>query len=287
MSRVLVAGCGYVGGALAAELAAGGHSVIGLKRRPEGLAEGVTPFAADLLEPGSLSGLPSDIEQVVYAVSAGGRTPEAYENAYVRGLDNLLNALVQRGGVQRLLFTSSTAVYGQNDGSWVDETSPAEPARFTGETLLRAEALTAQGAPSTCSVRLSGIYGPSRTWLVRRVQSGEVHAPEPGEPPRYGNRVHRDDCAGLLAHLLAADEVPPVVIGVDDAPAPLSEVHRFVADLLDVPHPTVGPRDRARGGNKRCRNAAMKAAGYTLRVPSYREGYPEIVSEHLASEGAS
>jgi nucleoside-diphosphate-sugar epimerase len=220
---------------------------------------------------------------VVYAASPSGRTEEAYEAAYLRGLENVLGVLERRGApLSRVLLTSSTAVYGQDDGSWVDEGSPTEPTRFTGRILLRAEDAVRGRTYEGAALRLAGIYGPGRTWLIRRVQSGEARIdPE----TRYGNRIHLDDCAGALAHLLTVPQLAPVYVGVDDAPVPLGEVYAFVAALLGVPVPPEGPSDEGRGGNKRCRTAKLRASGYSLRVPSYREGYPPIVAEHLRASG--
>lgn len=281
---VLVAGCGYVGTALASRLAAAGHRVYGLSRHPEGLPDGVRPVQADLTDAASLRAIPDDVERVVFCASPGGRTEEAYRGIYVEGLANLLDAVAGRA-IDRLLFTASTAVYGQGDGSWVDEASPTEPTRFTGEILLEAEARLAAAPLDTASLRLAGIYGPGRTWLVRRVANREATLAPPGAPPRYGNRIHRDDCAGALAHLLALDAIEPVYVGVDDAPAPLSEVHAFVAEQLGVTL-SEGDTGEGRGGNKRCRATALKASGWTPDVPTFREGYPAIVEGYLASERA-
>lgn len=279
--RILVAGCGYVGSALAARLAADGHRVHGLRRDVSGLPKGVLPVTADLTRLETLRAIPADIEQVVYAASASGRTPEAYEDAYVRGLSNLLDHLAGSTTLTRALFTSSTAVYGQDDGGWVDEESPTEPTSFSGEILLKTEALLASAPMESASLRLAGIYGPGRTWLVRSVEEGTARADSPGAE-RYGNRVHRDDCAGALRHLLSLDALEPVYLGVDDAPVPLAEVYSFVAELLAVSGPATGGASRGRGGNKRCSNARLKASGYEFASPTYREGYPPIVSAYLA-----
>lgn len=282
---VLVAGCGYVGEALAGELAAAGHRVLGLRRSDKPLPPGVRRVVADVTDPATLRALPPDIDRVVYAVSPNERSEEAYQAAYVDGPANLDRALASAGArVTRSILVTSTAVYGQNDGGWVDEASPTEPTSFSGRLLLDGERSFLAGDGERSALRLAGIYGPDRTWLVRRVHSGEVHVEgeDHAGPPRYGNRIHRDDCAGALHHLLGAPTVAPVYVGVDDAPDPLADVYRFVADRLGVAHPTAGEVGRGRGGNKRCANRALTESGYRLRVPSYREGYPAIVERYLA-----
>jgi len=278
--NVLIAGCGYVGSALAELLVRTGHRVWGLRRDPRELPDGVIAVAADLGSPASLDrAIGPAIDHLVYAASPGERTPAAYEQAYVRGLENVLAVLERRGGLERAVLTSSTAVYAQDDGGWIDEGSPTEPASFSGRTLLEAESLLRGRSFEGVALRLAGIYGPGRTWLVRRVHRGEARV----DPRivRYGNRIHRDDCAGALAHLLGIDEPAPVYVGADDAPAPLAEVYAYVAELLGAAPPAEGPSDEGRGGNKRCRNARLRASGYALRVPSYREGYPPIVRAYL------
>lgn len=278
---VLVAGCGYVGAALARCLVSGGDRVYGLSRHPEALPDGVLPIAADLTSASVVSSaVPSDVERIVYCAAASGRTEEAYEAIYRRGLENLLEVAAGRS-IDRVAFTSSTAVYAQDDGGWVDEASPVEPTGFSGRTQLAAEETLASAPMTTVVLRLAGIYGPGRTWLVRRVSSGDACVRPEGAAPRYGNRIHRDDCSGALAHLISREAVEPTYVGVDDAPAPLSDVHRFVAGLLGV-SPVEGDVGSGRGGNKRCTNRRLKESGYALRVPSYRDGYPSIVDDWLA-----
>lgn len=278
---VLVAGCGYVGAALASRLVSGGDRVYGLSRNVSALPEGVLPISADLTAASVVAGaIPSDVERIVYCAAASSRTEEAYQAIYRRGLENVLEVASGRG-IDRVAFTSSTAVYAQDDGGWVDETSPTEPAGFAGRALLAAEEALASAPMTTVVLRLAGIYGPARTWLVRRVHSGEARVRPEGAGPQYGNRIHRDDCAGALAHLIALEGADAIYVGVDDAPAPLSDVHRFVAGLLGVT-PVSGDVGAGRGGNKRCTNRRLKQSGYALLVPSYREGYPPIVDGWLA-----
>ncbi len=280
--NVLIAGCGYVGSALAVELVAKGHRVWGLRRDARALPQGVIPIAADLVRRETLDVIDDAIDHVVYAASAADQSTRAYEEAYVRGPSNVIDALSRRARVRRFVFISSTAVYGQDDGSWVDEDAPTEPARESGRILLEAERIVKSAPFSTVVLRLAGIYGPDRTWLVRRVHGGDARSDVVGRTPRYGNRIHRDDCAGALRHLLELEAPRAVYLGVDDAPVSLSEVYAFVAELLGVEPPPPGDGDEGRGTNKRCDNARLKASGYALRVPSYREGYGPIVRSYLS-----
>lgn len=278
--RVLIAGCGDLGVALGLELVAGGDEVYGLRRHPGALPSALRPLAADLADPTTLAQLPA-VDAVVYAAAADRSTEEAYRRAYVDGLRNLLRApSLQRQPPERFVFVSSTAVYAQDDGEWVDESSPAEATHFRARLLLEGEALVrASTAPETAPVvfRLSGIYGPGRTRLVDLVRSGRATYP-PG-PPRYANRIHRDDAAGALAHLLHLGQPAPLYLGVDDAPVDLAEVLTLLAGELGAPPPRLAASPAAdERGSKRCSNALLKATGYRLRYPTFREGYAALLA---------
>ncbi len=279
--RVLIAGCGDLGTALGLELAAAGDEVIGLRRHPEGLPAAISPFAADLADPRTLEPLP-EVDAVVYAAAADSSTDEAYRRAYVDGLRHLLAArALQEHPPQRILFVSSTAVYAQNDGEWIDEGSPAEAADFRGLRLREGEDLLRAATPAataTIVLRLSGIYGPGRTRLIDLVRSGRATYP-PG-PPRYANRIHRDDAAEALAHLLRLPAPAPLYLGTDDAPADLAEVLTFLAVELGAPLPQLAEAPSPGGverASKRCSNARLKTTAYSFRYPTYREGYGDLL----------
>jgi nucleoside-diphosphate-sugar epimerase len=136
--RVLIAGCGYVGTALGLELARSGHVVYGLRRDPSALPAPLQPLKADLRDRGELATLlPEELHGVIYCAGPTESTDQAYADTYVRGLTHVLEALEQRQApVKRVVLTTSTAVYGQQDGGWVDEASPTEPTHFSGRRLL-------------------------------------------------------------------------------------------------------------------------------------------------------
>lgn len=292
--RVLIAGCGDVGSALGLVLAKTGASVIGLRRDASRIPAALEPLAADLADPATFPAWPGGVDVVFYTAAADRSDDAAYRSAYVTGLENVLRWIRSGGAartVRRLVFTSSTAVYGQELGEWVDERSETRPRHFTGRVLLEAEVLArSSGLPSTI-VRLAGIYGPGRTRLVTGVRDGTLRCHE-GEPS-YSNRIHRDDCAGFLAHLALHVAAPePLYVGVDDEPTDRCTVYHWLAARLGVPSPHErgagsSTETTGRGGSKRCRNQGLRSSGYALRFPSFREGYAPLVDELRRSRGAA
>lgn len=283
--RVLVAGCGYVGSALAGRLSAGGDEVVGLRRRAVS-----APFetaALDLCDAEATArwfGRTTRFDAVVSCVAASRGDERAYRSAYLETLAGLQRGLrATHETPPLLLFTSSTSVYAQDAGEEVDEDSETAPTGFRGAVQLEAEARVAAWEGAHGSLRLGGIYGPGRTRLAASVRDGRAAASE-----TYTNRIHRDDAAGALAHLLdryrGGHAPAPTLLGVDDAPAPRSEVVAWLARGLGVTPPA--PGDTAPRG-KRCRNARLRAAGYAFRYPSYREGYAAVLSADPAFAGFS
>lgn len=268
--RVLIAGCGELGISTAACLA--GVTVFGLRRNPASLSPRIQPVAADLLTGEGLGALPQAIDTVLYAPTPSLRSEEGYRAIYVDALGRLLHALPQPAASLRLVYVSSTAVYGQDGGEWVDEDSTTAPAGFNGRVLLEGERLAARLVRDTSVLRLSGLYGPGRHWLLRRVRAGEALLP--GE--HWTNRIHLDDAASLAALLAQAERVPPRVIGVDDKPATEREVLDWIAQRLGLaPLPTHS--GGALIGGKRLCNRLARSLGWQPRYPSYRDGYTSVL----------
>ncbi|MBI2903240.1 MAG: SDR family oxidoreductase [Candidatus Methylomirabilis oxyfera] len=284
MANVLIAGCGYVGTAFGAGLASEGHVVWGLRRRPDALLPGIRPLAADLTVPRTLQALPRGLDFVFYTASADASDDDSYRAAYVDGLRNLLHALGhQRQDLRRVFFTSSTGVYAQSTGTWVDETSPTEPAEFSGFRVLEGERLLLGSSFPSTVLRLGGIYGPGRTRLIERVRRGLATCPD--GPPLYTNRIHRDDCAGALRHLMTLAEPASLYLGVDHEPAEQCEVLRWLARQLGVSPPRLEPplgSTPRHQSNKRCSNAKLVASGYAFRYPGFRDGYLALLAEGVA-----
>lgn len=275
----LIVGCGDVGGRLAQQLLARGWQVGGLRRSVEQLPPGVDPIAADLGDTRMPQAWPQrSPDYLVYCVAASQHDEAGYQAAYVEGLRNVLAWLAARGQrPRRLLFVSSSSVFAQKDGEWIDETAATEPEGYSGRVMLEAERLALESGIPASIVRLTGIYGPGREWLLSQVRQGYRVAKE---PPLYGNRIHAEDAASLLAFLLHKDAdgvaLDDCYIGVDDDPAPLADVVAWLRAYMGVTEWSQEQRVR-RTGSKRCSNARVRALGWVPAYPSYKEGYAEIL----------
>jgi nucleoside-diphosphate-sugar epimerase len=262
---VLLAGCGDLGTEAGLRFAATGHRVVGWRRSPAKLPAAIEGVAADLSS-GELPPIPVDTTAVVVAIAADSPTEDAYRTAYVNGLSNVLEAVLASGaGVRRILFVSSTAVYGDADGGWIDERTMPEPGGFSGRVIRDAEELLygrLHGTGITPIVlRLGGIYGPGRTRLIDQVRAGTAVIPAAS---RFTNRIHRDDAAAAIVHLCTMEAVPaPVYLGVDNEPAELGDVLGFLATELGLPRPASESAGATGGGSASGGASAAVSAGAT------------------------
>ncbi|MFY0989028.1 SDR family oxidoreductase [Halomonas sp. C05BenzN] len=286
----LILGCGDIGTALGRRLKEAGQRVVGVRRNAAALEDaGLEAVSLDLGDTAGLAGLP-DADVLVYVVSADHFDEEAYRVAYPEGLKAALAEYAGRSRAPRhVFFVSSTSVYAQQEGEAVDESSPTAPSGFSGQLMREAEqALIDHDLPGTV-VRFSGIYGPGRDRLIRQVSEGRI---APASPAMYTNRIHRDDCAGVLAHLvdlaLAGKPLHELYLGSDCEPAPLHEVMAWLARQLKVEATETIQSPLRRRASKRCDNRRLLESGYVFRYPSYREGYAQVLREggFLAPEKA-
>jgi nucleoside-diphosphate-sugar epimerase len=290
--RAVIVGCGYVGLELGRLLANAGHDVVGVRRSKQGIARiedaGFEAVAADATDRESLSAIP-DADWVVYAVSAGGRGSAAAEAAYVDGLRTVAEAFGERASPpDRLVYTSSTGVYGDHDGDWVDETTPIAPATERQRVLAEAERIartaTAERGVDGTVVRFGGLYGPDR-YRMERYLNGPI-------TEGYLNSVHRADAAGAVAHLLTTDRGrDEVVLAVDDEPVRKPRFAAWLAEQCGVAPPetrTVAERAADEGASrraradKRCRNDRLHEHGYDLQYPTVYEGYRPAIEAYRA-----
>lgn len=278
MANILIVGCGSIGLQLAEELIAQNHRVTGLKRTPPLVLDNIDYFAADIASEDQLKELPTDFDVVYFIVSPDGRNPDSYQAVYEQGLNNLLGRFKAANTNPQWIFVSSTSVYGQTQGEWVDEDSVAEPQNITSQYIRQAERqLTALNSKNIV-VRFSGIYGPGREYLLRMARQGsEVQQ----EPPYYTNRIHQTDCVGVLAYLLEKSLAGMVLeqcyLVSDNDPAPMYEVISWLAEQMHCDPPTVKANDSMAQLNKRCNNQRLKYLGYEFIHIDYKSGYGELI----------
>lgn len=283
--RVLIVGCGYVGVPLGAALVAAGHSVVGLRRSDRAVdtlrSAGIEPAVADVSDFESLQSLPGPFDWVVNTVAAGGGGGvEEYRKVYLDGSRNLLRWLGPLP-LKRLVYTSSTGVYGQDDGSVVKETSPTEPPAPTARLLVETERLwldaaTQQNVPAVI-LRVAGIYGPERGYWFRQYLANEVKIPGTGR--RILNMIHRDDLVQIIVAALQNGRAGEVYNAVDDEPVSMIQFFRWLSETLGKNMPPFVAEEaeepRKRGGtNKRVSNRKLKMElGCPFLYPTYRQGY--------------
>ncbi|MFN9730972.1 MAG: NAD-dependent epimerase/dehydratase family protein [Pseudomonadota bacterium] len=256
---LLVAGAGYTGGRLALRAAGAGWDVLALRRREVPVGADVRALRADLRSGEGLAALPKHLDALVYCPTPDERTEDVYRVLYRDGLRRLLD----RGEIGRVLFVSSTAVYAVDGGGLVDEDTPADAIGFNGRVLREAER-ELDPHPDAAAFRASGIYGPGRERLWRRARE-----PRPGEP-RWTNRIHVDDVAGALLHLLGRPCITRLYCGNDDVPALEHEVIDGLRARLGLPALGAAPGPAS---GKRVSNARLRGTGWTPVYPGWREGH--------------
>ena len=271
MPRILIAGCGYVGQAAADLFHAAGWAVEGWTGSPEcAAAMAVRPYLVrnvDISRRAQVAEHAGSFDAVMHCASSRGGDADVYRQVYVNGARNLLEVFAG----SKALFTSSTSVYAQRDGSWVTEQSETKPARETGRILLETETLVLDRGGIVA--RLAGICGPRRAALLSKFLNGTAVI-DP-ENDRYVNQVHRDDIASALFFLLGRKEEGAEIYNVvDDQPILQSECYRWLAQRLNRPLPPIGKLtdQRKRGdSNKRVSNAKLRRLGWTPQYPTFAD----------------
>ena len=288
--RTVIVGCGYVGLELGRQLRDRGHDVVGVRRSEAGLDAvadaGLEPLRADVTEPETLSRLPA-ADWVVFAASSGGRGADAARRVFVEGLTNTVEAFAAHDSPpSRLVYTSSTGVYGDHGGDWVDEDTPLDPTTEKTRVLAEAESVAASAPMPSTVARFAGLYGPDRYRLSRYIEGPVTEG--------YLNMVHRDDAAGAVRFALERD-VDGVLLVVDDEPVPKWAFADWLADECGLDAPPKRTKDeRLAASNlseaarrriltsKRCSNERLRDLGYEFDYPTFREGYRAAIDAYLA-----
>jgi len=277
MPRVLIAGCGYLGQAVAELFVAGDWEVEGWTMSPDSahqLSKKPYPIrAVDISKEDRVRTQAENFDTVIHCASTRGGDVDSYRRVYLDGARNLL----ERFGSSRILFTSSTSVYAQTNGEWVTEEGLAEPGHETAKILRKAEDLVL--SQRGIVLRLGGIYGPGRSALLRKFLNGDAIL-DP-ESDRFVNQIHRDDAAEAIRFVSTREASACEIYNViDDQPILLSECYRWLAAKLNRPLPATGrsTSKRKRGeSNKRVSNAKLRACGWTPRYPDFAQGMEKNV----------
>ncbi|HEX5041687.1 MAG TPA: NAD-dependent epimerase/dehydratase family protein [Candidatus Polarisedimenticolaceae bacterium] len=276
--RVLVAGLGWLGEAVARELAAAGHEVTGIRRRfPDEAAlqaAGIRPLVCDLADFHAVRRLP-DVDGVVVCAAPHTHGEDAYREAYVE----INEALLERyagASLSAYVYTSSTSVFGQSDGGDVDEDTAVHPVGATAEILVEAEHRVrgAAGTVPTRIVRLSGLYGPGRTGILDRVRRGQLALG--GDDLHWMNFCHRDDGVAFVRGALEGGAAGAVYHGSDAHPARRRDVVLWVAERLGV-QPAVHHAGQEGPHRRVLSEKSRRTLGISLRYPSYREGLEALL----------
>ncbi len=293
--KCLIVGCGYIGLPLGAELVREGHEVFGLRRSAvaenELKAAGIHPLIGDVTKPETLAKLPRPFDWVVNCVAAGGSV-ENYRRIYLEGNQNLVSWLAD-SPPKKFVYTSSTSVYGQNDGLVVTEDTPAEPAEETSKILVETEKLllaaVAEHKFPAMILRVAGIYGPERGHCFKQFLCGEARIE--GDGSRFLNMIHRDDVVGCIIAALKSGRAGGIYNAVDNEPVSQLHFFQWLATALGKPLPPSVSEDagmvRKRGvTNKRVSNRKLKVElGYQFKHPDFRSGYgAEILRLKRAGE---
>lgn len=278
MAKILIVGCGAIGRELGIVLTRAGHHVVGFKRTvPSELDLPFDLIRADITRAKDIDQIDNDYDAVYIIISPGARNIETYRAVYETGIGNLAAKLFNPSTT--VIFVSSTSVYGQTQGEWVDEESPTTPAEGTSQSILSAEQTIRALGPKNIVVRFSGIYGPGREYLLRMArQTPEIQK----DPPYYTNRIHQTDCVRVLAFLLDCRlknlALEQCYLASDDDPAPMWEVIGWIAEKIHCPAPLDKAVEHNVDMNKRCRNSKLKQLGFSFAYPDFKTGYGELIS---------
>jgi nucleoside-diphosphate-sugar epimerase len=276
--KLLIIGCGDLGQRLAHRVQQNFRSIIGVRRRiPAIVGDSAVQYiamdatsAANYEKLGSLA--PS---VVVITMTPSAFTDAGYQQAYVSSCQQVCDYLGRQAVLPRLVvFVSSTRVYAQNQGEMVDENSETAPQGFAGQRLLEAEQVVRSSGLPHCIVRFSGIYGPGRSRLLNQVRDGKITRDN-----SITNRIHADDCAAVLAHVIdhhTADS-PNVYLASDSLPAPLSDVVEWLAAEMKVSLPAA-PETAPNLSGKTCSNKLLLESGFVFQYPEYQQGYRQVLA---------
>jgi nucleoside-diphosphate-sugar epimerase len=276
--KILLVGCGDIA-QRTATLLSDQHQCVGLKRNPDNLPSIIHPVRADATDSVGMQTILADGYDIVVAtLSPDEFTEQAYRQAYLETAQSLNQALSAMSAKPPLvLWISSTSVYGEAHGDWVDENSLTQPETFSGRILLAAEEVIQQLPGAKTVIRFSGIYGPGRTRLLKQVRDGKGR---PSQPQLWSNRIHSEDCAGVIAYLIKLYQqgvaLQPIYLASDSEPVTQHDIRQWLACQLGI---QLEEESAKPGPIRRCSNRSLLESGYQFKYPTYREGYLSLLGD--------
>ena len=268
----LIVGCGYLGRRVAARWTATGRRVVALTRRnADALAAlGLEPVVGDVNDPSSLRQIPA-ADTVLYAVGMDRSQGKTMREVYVNGLGHVLDTIPSAA---RFVYISSTGVYGQTGGEWVDETSETLPLEESGNVVLEAERLLREKRPDAIVLRFAGIYGPDRLLRKQAILNGEALV---GDAGKWLNLIHVEDGADAVLAAEACGGAGQTYLVCDDEPVTRRDFYTHLAERLGAPPAKFEPPAvPAVEPNRRVTNRRAKTElGWRPRFPNYRAGLAE------------
>jgi len=281
--RILIVGCGDVGCHLASLLHPS-YIVYGMRRNTSTLPENIIALAADFTKPETLKNLPA-VDILIYCAAPSRNGNDSYQDTYLQGFSNVIKALPNP--VKHAFFTSSTSVYAQDDHQWVNEQSPTLAQSPKASIMIAAEQQVLSTTFPSTVVRFSGIYGFDRLHLLNQVLTNTT---SPSNKAHYTNRIHVEDCAGVLKHLIdmacANKPLEQIYLASDNRPVLKSQVCRWLAEQTNSQLP-VCPSTNTNSG-KRCDNQLLIKSGYQFHYPDFQIGYAAIIERlHIGHKTSS
>ena len=254
--------------------------VIGVSRRPECLPDALRHRVHG--DYGSLEGLAQAAEiepdYLVFTPVPAGRDVVGYQQGYAEAAKHIAGAGLL-SNVRRAIYVSSTRVYAERSGGWVDEDSPLAAGDPFVDALLAGEACFRRNATSTV-VRPSGLYDGANPIMLRPILEGLSSRVGGG----FTNRIHRDDAAHIIAGLIKRDfagELLPSTLNLNDnLPVTTRELEAWC--FSELGREPVGHRDNPSRANRRVSNAKLLSMGFSLKFPSFREGYESALNQSSA-----
>jgi len=296
--KVLFAGCGDIAVRAIAQLnnlqSDSDWQTLGMRRNVAKLPAGIDAIAGDIRDRAYLQDLlaTQNIDVLVVTLTPNQMSDEGYRDSYVvaaQSIESAVKACRQPPGL--IVWVSSTGVYGQNSGEWVNESTETNPVSFRGKRLLEAENIISSLPIESVIVRFSGIYGPGRNRLINQIKKGELVSEQ---PVSWTNRIHSEDCAGVIVHLLErfsrSEHLYPCYIGTDDEPVPAYEMRRWLAAEIGIQfnnvnqvepggesHSSSDASSATDNSGRQCSNQRLRDSGYEFLYPTYREGYRALL----------